>query len=99
MDRSISLGCIYLCLGSALKIFNKSSILKMFYDVNEIAIHSEFNELFNVFLEIYYGAYLDSLIYVIQYISKFFCLNFEIKEILFVTKKTLEEVFNLYSNN
>jgi hypothetical protein len=78
MDRYISLGTLYLCLGLLLKCFNRNTIVDKFqYDANEISMFSDFNELFNVFLEQHFKIYLSSLLEVIQFLSKYFCLNFD----------------------
>lgn len=78
MDRYLCLSVMYFSIGINLNVFTNKDISENFQqNINEISLHSFFNEIFNTFLEHNFSIGLDSLIGTLKFITKFYCLNFD----------------------
>jgi len=78
MDRYIALSVMYFSLGLILHTFSQNDIVHRFqYNISEIGLYMDFNELFSTYTGGYFNIGLDSLLVSLQYVSKFYMMDFD----------------------
>lgn len=69
---------MYFSLGLIVNVFNQSTIQNRYqYNISEIGYNNDFNEFFNTFLSSYFNIYLDTLQMSLQYVAKFYVMDFD----------------------